>query len=164
MYSIFSTESGRRYEVPQLDVLKPGKFCLYGAEGENYDLVDGRIQLKDPAFEGYFYEWMFRNANYQLFTSDVSDDYVATYTTWDDGAKTSDVIAFHFDNANVVEIETSVNEVIQQYMDPIMYGFVDYEENYQAALDALKAAGIDEYIAEVQRQLDEYFAVNEYNN
>lgn len=139
-------------------------FCLYGAEGENYDLVDGRIQLKDPAFEGYFYEWMFRNANYQLFTSDVSDDYVATYTTWDDGAKTSDVIAFHFDNANVVEIETSVNEVIQQYMDPIMYGFVDYEENYQAALDALKAAGIDEYIAEVQRQLDEYFAVNEYNN
>ena len=81
-----------------------------------------------------------------------------------DGAKTSDVIAFHFDNANVVEIETSVNEVIQQYMDPIMYGFVDFDDNYQAALDALKAAGIDEYIAEVQRQLDEYFAANGYNN
>lgn len=139
-------------------------FCLYGSEGENYDIVDGRIKLKDPAFEGYFYEWMFRNANYTLFTTDVADEYIETYETWDDGAKTSDVIAFHFDNANVVEIENSVSEVVKQYMDPIMYGFVDYEENYPAALEALKQAGIDEYIAEIQRQLDEFFEVNGHNN
>ena len=68
------------------------------------------------------------------------------------------------DNANVVEIETSVTEVIQQYMMPILYGFVDYETNYPDALAALKAAGIDQYVAEVQRQLDEFFKVNGYNN
>lgn len=139
-------------------------FCLYGKEGENYTVVDGRIQLKDAAFEGYFYEWMFRNANYTMFTTDVADDYIATYEVWDDGAKTSDVIAFHFDNANVLEIETSVTEVIQQYMMPILYGFVDYDTNYPDALAALKAAGIDTYVAEVQRQLDEFFKVNGYNN
>lgn len=139
-------------------------FCLYGNEGENYDLVDGRIQLKDPAFEGYFYEWMFRNANYTLFTTDVADEYIATYETWDDGAKTSDVIAFHFDNSNVVEIETAVNEVANQYLNPIMYGFVDFDSNYDDALAKLKEAGIDEYVAEVQRQLDAYFEVNGYNH
>lgn len=139
-------------------------FCLYGKEGENYDLVDGRIQLKDPAFEGYFYEWMFRNANYTLFTTDVAEEYIATYEVWDDGAKTSDVIAFHFDNANVVEIETAIKEVMNQYMHPIMYGFVDYDTNYPAALQKLKEAGIDEYVAEVQRQLDEFFEVNGYNH
>jgi len=139
-------------------------FCLYGNEGENYDLVDGRIQLKDPAFEGYFYEWMFRNANYTLFTTDVADEYIATYETWDDGAKTSDVIAFHFDNANVVEIETAINEVANQYLNPIMYGFVDFDSNYEDALAKLKEAGIDEYVAEVQRQLDEFFEVNGYNH
>jgi len=139
-------------------------FCLYGNEGENYDLVDGRIQLKDPAFEGYFYEWMFRNANYTLFTTDVADEYIATYETWDDGAKTSDVIAFHFDNSNVVEIETAVNEVANQYLNPIMYGFVDFDSNYDDALAKLKEAGIDEYVAEVQKQLDAYFEVNGYNH
>ena len=139
-------------------------FCLYGKEGDNYTVVDGRIQLKDPAFEGYFYEWMFRNANYTMFTTEIADEYIATYETWDDGAKTSDVIAFHFDNANVVEIETSINEVCKQYMLPIMYGFVDYDSNYEAALAMLKDAGIDQYIAEIQRQLDEFFTINGYNH
>lgn len=139
-------------------------FCLYGEEGENYDIVDGRIKLKVDGFEGYFYEWMFRNANYTLFTTDVTEEYIAQYEVWDDGAKTSDVIAFHFNNANVVEIETSINEVINQYMMPILYGFVDYDTNYPAALEALKAAGIDTYVAEVNKQLEEFFKVNGYNN
>lgn len=76
----------------------------------------------------------------------------------------SDVIAFHFDNANVVGIETSCNEVMQQYMAPIMYGFVDFDTNYPDALQKLKDAGIDEYVAEVNRQLEEFFKVNGYNN
>jgi len=45
-----------------------------------------------------------------------------------------------------------------------MYGFVDFDSNYEDALAKLKAAGIDEYVAEVQRQLDEFFAVNGYNH
>ena len=139
-------------------------FCLYGPEGENYDIVDGRIALKDPAFEGYFYEWMFRNANYTMFTSDVSEDFIKTYEEWDDNAKTSDVIAFHFDNSNVKEIETAITEVINLRMTPIECGYVDFETSYPAALEELKAAGIDEYVAEVQRQLDEYFAANGYQH
>jgi len=132
-------------------------FCLYGKEGDNYNVVDGRIELKDPAFEGYFYEWMFRNANYTLFTSDISDEFIEEYNSWDDNAKTSAVIAFHFDNSNVLEIETAINEVIQQRFTPIECGYVDFDTNYPAAVEELKAAGIDEYVAEVQRQLDEYF-------
>ena len=135
-------------------------FCLYGPEGENYTIENDRLVLKDPAFEGYFYEWMFRNANYTIFPSDVSDEFIEMYTHWDDDAKTSDVIAFHFDNSNVLEIETNVNEVLQNRLGPILYGYVDFDENYPVALQELKDAGIDEYVAEVQRQLDEYFAVN----
>lgn len=139
-------------------------FCLYGPEGENYKLENGRIVLNDPGFEGYFYEWMFRNANYTLFTSDVSEEFIKEYQEWDDNAKTSDVIAFHFDNSNVVEIETAINEVINQRFVPIECGYVDYESNFPDAQAELKNAGIDEYVAEVQRQLDEYFAENGYNN
>ncbi|MCR5323838.1 MAG: ABC transporter substrate-binding protein [Lachnospiraceae bacterium] len=139
-------------------------FALYGPEGENYTVENGRIVLKDPAFEGYFYEWMFRNANYTMFTSDVSDDFIKMYETWDDNAKTSDVIAFHFNNENVREIETAINEVINQRFTPIECGFVDFDTSYPAALQELKAAGIDQYVAEVQRQLDEFFKVNGYQH
>jgi putative aldouronate transport system substrate-binding protein len=135
-------------------------FCLYGPEGDNYTIENGRIVLKDPGFEGYFYEWMFRNANYTMFTSDVTEDFIKMYETWDDNAKTSDVIAFHFDNSNVREIETAINEVVNQRFTPIECGFVDFETSYPAALAELKAAGIDTYVAEVQRQLDEFFKVN----
>ena len=139
-------------------------FCLYGPEGENYNIVDGRIELKDPAFEGYFYEWMFRNANYTLFTSDTSEDFIESYNSWDDNAKTSDVIAFHFDNSNVKEIETAVNEVAQKEFQPIECGYVDFDTAYPVALEHLKDAGIDEYVAEVQRQLDEFFKANGYQH
>ncbi|MCR5310156.1 MAG: ABC transporter substrate-binding protein [Lachnospiraceae bacterium] len=139
-------------------------FCLYGPEGENYTVENGRIALKDPSFEGYFYEWMFRNANYTMFTSDVSEDFIKTYESWDDNAKTSDVIAFHFDNSNVKEIETAVNEVIQKEFTPIECGFVDFDTNYPVAVQKLKDAGIDAYVAEVQRQLDEFFKENGYQH
>ncbi len=139
-------------------------FCLYGPEGENYTVENGRIVLKDPGFEGYFYEWMFRNANYTMFTSDVSDDFIKMYESWDDNAKTSDVIAFHFDNSNVREIETAITEVVNQRFTPIECGFVDFDTNYEAAVQELKNAGIDQYVAEVQKQLDEFFKVNGYQH
>ena len=103
---------------------------------------------------------MFRNANYTMFTSDVSEDFIKMYEDWDKNAKTSDVIAFHFDNSNVREIETAINEVVNQRFTPIECGFVDFETSYPAAIAELKAAGIDTYVAEVQKQLDEFFKVN----
>lgn len=136
---------------------------LFGLYGDKYEIVDGRLQLEE-GFEGYLYEWMFRNANYIVYTSDVSDEFVEMASTWDDTAKTSDVIAFHFDNTNVKEIEASINEVVKQYAEPIWTGFLSFDDNYADFMDKLKAAGIDEYIAEVNRQLDEYFAANGYNN
>ena len=104
---------------------------------------------------------MYRNA---ASFCNVSDDFIKTYEAWDDNAKTSDVIAFHFDNSNVLEIETAITEVINQRFTPIECGYVDFDSNYDAALAELKAAGIDEYVAEVQKQLDEYFAENGYQH
>lgn len=139
-------------------------FCLYGPEGENYTIENDRIVLKDPSFEGYFYEWMFRNANYSMFSSDTPDEFIDMYKHWDDNAKTSDVIAFHFNNENVKDIEVAIQEIIELRMLRILYGYQDYDEFYPQALEELKAAGIDEYVAEVNRQLEEYFAANGYNN
>jgi spermidine/putrescine-binding protein len=131
-------------------------FAIYGIEGKDYDITDGRINKLIP--DEFFYEWMFRNKNYQLFTPEVDQSYIDTYTSWDDKAITSEMLGFRFNNENVKEIEAAIKELAGKQMNPILYGFVDYETEYPKALQALKDAGIDDYIAEVQRQMDEFLA------
>ena len=55
-------------------------------------------------------------------------------------------------------IKKRILEVIQNDMAVVRNGFVNFDENYAAAVQKLKDAGIDEYIAEVQRQYDEFLA------
>lgn len=131
-------------------------FCVYGVEGKDYQMVDGRVERLTS--EDFFYEWMFRNKNYQLFSPELPQDYIDNYKAWDDGAKVSSAMGFIFNNENVAEIETAINELITSDFASIRTGFVSFDENYEAAVQKLKAAGIDEYIAEVQRQYDEYVA------
>jgi hypothetical protein len=104
-----------------------------------------------------FYEWMFRNKNYTMFSPGTPADYATTYATWDKDAIQSEMFGFVFSNEKVQEIELALIEADKLFL-PIYTGFVDFEENYPAAVEALKAAGIDEYVAEVQRQLDIFLA------
>lgn len=62
------------------------------------------------------------------------------------------------DDTNTREIEVALSEVYSQYTGPRMYG--SFQGTAQEALDAevkaLKTAGIDKYIEEIQKQLDAY--------
>lgn len=131
-------------------------FALYGVEGKDYEIVDGRINKLSS--NEFFYEWMFRNQNYQLFAPDVEQENIDNYTKWDDDAIVSDSIGFRFNNENVKEIETALREVAGKDLAAIRSGFVDFETEYPKAIKKLKEAGMDEYVAEVQRQLDEFLA------
>ncbi|WP_026507196.1 extracellular solute-binding protein [Butyrivibrio sp. MC2013] len=135
------------------------RFAIYGVEGKDYQMVDGRVEKLTQ--EDFFYEWMFRNKNYQLFDQTVSDEYIETYEHWDDDAKISSAQGFIFNNENVVEIETAITEVTASDFAPLRSGFVSFDDHYDEAVAKLKAAGIDEYVAEVQRQYDEFRASKE---
>ena len=133
-------------------------FCLYGERGKDWDLDEnGGLKLisETAAGEGYFYEWMFRNANYQVFGGDVSEEYIETYRNWDNAAQISAMMGFAFDDTNVKVIQTACNEAWKK-LAPILYGYEDFDEKYEAAIAELEAAGINEYVAEVNRQLQEF--------
>ena len=135
-------------------------FCLYGEKGKDWDLDEnGRlITLSETARgDGYFYEWMFRNANYQVFGEGVTDEYIETYKHWDDVAIPSAMLGFAFDNTGFEAIETACTEAFKK-LTPILYGYVDFETEYPKAIAELEAAGINEYVAEVNRQLQEFMA------
>ena len=120
--------------------------------------MDGRIN-KLTASE-FFYEWMFRNQNYQLFGPSVAQESIDKYKSWDETAIRSDSLGFRFNNEKVKLIETALKEVAGKDLAAIRSGFVDFETEYPKAIEKLKAAGIDDYVAEIQRQLDEFWRGN----
>jgi len=131
-------------------------FALYGVEGKDYEIVDGRINK--IAANDFFYEWMFRNQNYQVFAPNVEQEAIDQYQNWDNNAIVSDSLGFAFNNENVKQIETALIEVAGKEIAALRTGFLDFDKGYEAAISALKKAGIDEYVAEYQRQLDEFIA------
>lgn len=63
---------------------------------------------------------------------------------------------FFFDEAPVSTQVWQVHQVLNRYLPVLESGCVELEGNYAAFLGALREAGIDEIIAEKQRQLDEW--------
>ena len=100
---------------------------------------------------------MFRNANYQVFRDNVSDEFIETYKNWDNEAVPSKMQGFAFNNSGLESVETACNEAFNK-LNPILYGYVDFDTEYPAAIKALKDAGIDQYVAEINRQLEEFMA------
>lgn len=131
-------------------------FALYGVEGKDYEIVDGRINKLNAS--EFFYEWMFRNQNYQLFGPNVAQESIDKYKSWDEQAVRSDSLGFRFNNEKVKLIETALKEIAGKDLAAIRSGFIDFETEYPKAIEKLKAAGIDDYVAEIQRQLDEFLA------
>jgi ABC-type glycerol-3-phosphate transport system substrate-binding protein len=135
-------------------------FCVYGEEGKDWELNEnGRlVQLSNTARgDGYFYEWMFRNFNYKVFPDGVTDEYIENYKHWDDEAIPSAMLGFAFNNTGFEAIETAVQEAWKN-LTPILYGYVDWDENYPKAMEELNTAGMQEYVAEYNRQLQEFMA------
>lgn len=63
-------------------------------------------------------------------------------------------LGFTFDSTNVADQITACNNVVSQYYTPLMYGEVDIDSTLPKFQADLKQAGIDEIIAEKQKQLD----------
>jgi putative aldouronate transport system substrate-binding protein len=130
--------------------------ALYGVKDKDWKLENGRI--KTLTNDTFFYEWMFRNVNYQEFPDYIADDYINQYKNWDSDAEYANCFGFIFDSANVKNVEAKCKQEIETSMRPIMTGFVDFDKNYDKALAALKAAGIDQYKDECQKQFDAFLA------
>jgi putative aldouronate transport system substrate-binding protein len=76
----------------------------------------------------------------------------------DPDAETFYAADFFFDPSEVKAEMANVQAVYTSDIMPIYDGVVDYDEKIDAALQKLRAAGIDKVIAEYQRQLDAYKA------
>ena len=82
------------------------------------------------------------------------EQYVAMNTE----AKKSLAAVFIFDPSSVQNEYIALTNVWDEYSSQLMFGFVDPDEKTPELVEKLKAAGLDTYMAEKQRQLDEWAA------
>ncbi|WP_419874838.1 ABC transporter substrate-binding protein [Candidatus Pristimantibacillus sp. PTI5] len=129
----------------------------YGIQDKDYTL-DENGRLTRNTTDSLIPDWLLMNKNFIRFDKSVPDDFITQYKAWDDEAIISKGAGFNFDNTPVKNEETKINGVFSEFLAPIASGFLDYEENFPGALEKLKAAGFDKYIAEYQKQFSEWYA------
>ena len=140
----------------------------YGIEGKHYQVIEGTRLIEYP--EGV----TFMNAGYgSAWCSGSMGDRSKMYAradSWTEErlegidayrepqAKVSRYIGFCYNNANVSTESAAVMAVIQQYAMTLNCGVVDPDEVLPEFIESLKAAGMDNIIADTQAQVDAYLA------
>lgn len=128
----------------------------YGVEGTDYVLEDGKVSRTST--EELFYEWMIYNVKISSPTTAYSDDFMEIYKVWDDSALPSVKFGFNIDYSNIKTEKAQMDTVWGELAHPMLAGLKDYDSNIDELKAELKAAGWDNYVEEIQRQLDEFLA------
>lgn len=141
-----------------------------GLEGVSYNVVE---QLEGSraiisAGEGTWSQWvpndLYGNSltvpRHQPNTAEIYDEIEAFNNKITEQGRITKAFGYVFNPANVSTQTAAVASVATQYRSIIGYGSVDPEEVMPEFIQALKDAGIDEVIAENQKQLDAWYAVH----
>lgn len=132
-----------------------------GFEGEDYEIDENGnyVQITPDDERGwlgvsiYNDEWNLQKAlTFPGHEEVVQELYDARYN--------SPVVNMPVDDTNTREIKLALTEVFNQYTTPRYYGIMEGtpEEAIAKEIEALRAAGIEEFRDDLQKQLDEYYA------
>ena len=136
----------------------------YGIEGTHYTKVgDNRIeQVKgDDGNPLYVMDtWMSGYAPYLYWGKDSTDSNIDYMTYRSDNYVISPAAGFIFDASPVQSELTNLQTEIIASIYPIKVGMVSYEDNIDAAIEKLKAAGLDAYLEEYRSQFQAYLDAN----
>lgn len=135
-----------------------------GIEGEHWVAV-GEDQYKlpegvaDKADTGYApVEYTLGNRFLMRIKEGIPADMWEKFKEFNDTAVVYPTLGFMFDTSNVSTEVAAISDVYQKYAPSLMVGAVDPDEYLPQFLDALKTAGSEKVIAEMQRQYDEWKA------
>jgi putative aldouronate transport system substrate-binding protein len=129
-----------------------------GVEGVDYELVDG--QVKYPEEEHYSCPDYLLGNNYLLTPMYGNDaDYYAKVKEANDTAPVSPYMGFALDITGLDDLIANLGAVNGQYRASFTGGLYT-DELYQEYLDKLYAAGVQEYLDNVQDQLSAWLDAN----
>ena len=133
-------------------------YWTYGIEGVDYELTEnGRLAGKKN--DGVvFQEWVTCHIDYMRWDEKLPQDYIDAYMKFNDGCVPQKDIGFAFNMDNVKDLYSQMEAVRTEYFTPMIVGLKSYEDGYDDAIRRMKEAGLDDYMAEFQKQFSEFYA------
>ena len=141
-------------------------YIIFGVEGIDYvkgDVVDGIQTIKYP--EGYDMSSVAYTEAYSCgivgnqfimyaLEGNTKAEDIAFMKEKTETAKLSPIYGFDPDTTNVKTEQSAIGNVVSQYASGLLTGELDPEEYIPKMQEEMKDAGMDNFIAEVQTQLD----------
>jgi len=134
---------------------------FYGIEGVNFSIpsegkkVDLITDSTDPNY-WRFSEWMAGNMSLERTATECFTSLIEAQYTTSDNAQNSVAGGFFFDATDVQAEYANVLTELAAVISPIALGVQDYETSFPAALERLKAAGLDKVMETYQAQFTAY--------
>jgi putative aldouronate transport system substrate-binding protein len=138
---------------------------IHGIPGTDFELVGDAVRALDKREgDAYWPQWWFWQASMQFFDVDWTQNFKDRWSRiWDPDINVveSPSLGFFMDLSPVQSIATALNEAYANIGQPIMQGLVDPDDpqrGISALQKAYKDAGVDDFLAEAQKQWDAYIA------
>ncbi|MBP7176495.1 MAG: ABC transporter substrate-binding protein [Thermoclostridium sp.] len=123
-------------------------------------VAENRIQLTNRAYTGYNpgYTWGFGD-QFKDYILDTEDPLKwDRFIIYNNRGLVLDSLGFAFDKTNVEAQTSACKNVVQAYYKQLLTGSSDVEATIRQFEKELKAAGVSDLIAEMQRQYDAWLA------
>jgi len=137
---------------------KVANLLTYGIVGTHYDLVDGRVSLIADAKYKTVGVWPTTAFNVATLLPSEKENKEELYKEFNESGVLSCTAGFFFDQAKVEAEITACEAVVSEYRLLLEKGFYNPDEYLPKMVDALKKAGLDKIIAEMQTQYDAWLA------
>jgi hypothetical protein len=137
-----------------------------GVPGKDFEFVDDDTIRTLSRTEGdpYQLHWWFWQAPLQFFDANWNQEFKDMWAKiWDPNVDVivDPTLAFFMDLSPIQSIATQISEAYATIGDPIMDGLVDLDDpnkGIPALQKAYEQAGVEEFLAEAQRQWDAFLA------
>lgn len=146
---------------------KVARYIILGVEGETYTVDENGIARYPEGVDSNTSTWNLTFPWYwpnQCLSLPLETEFTGYYTDMLDApnhAQFSNAMGFVFDSTNVYDQMAACTTVVEQYRPALLYGLVDVDEYLEKFNQELKDSGIDDIIAEEQRQFDAFLATLE---
>lgn len=137
---------------------KLANIITYGIEGIHYDLVDGRISKFADSKYKTSGPWAITAYNAATLLVEEDENKEALYKEFNEAGILSCTAGFSFDETKVEAEISACDAVVTEYRTLLEKGFYNPDEYLPIMIDALKKAGLEKVIAEIQTQYDAWLA------
>ncbi|RAP75167.1 ABC transporter substrate-binding protein [Paenibacillus montanisoli] len=132
----------------------------YGAEGVNYKLVDGAVDVSGIADNDQYNMnvWMWNDLRLARFSTNYPKEDIEALKKWDDSSEVTPFVGFTLDQSKIKSQISNIQAIMGEYITNLGLSVTDYNKVKDEMMSKLQDAGLQDVIDETQKQINDYVA------